>query len=132
VSQENVEIARRAWEASMRHDNEMALRLYDPEVTVEVTDSFDTPALYRGVDGVREWYRNSVGMFADLTVGVDEWIDAGDDVLAILHTTGRGRQSGVPVERRETQVWTVRNRKLWRLRIYETRAEALKAVGLQE
>jgi hypothetical protein len=32
----------------------------------------------------------------------------------------------------EAHVWTVRDGKLWRLRIYPTRAEALKAVRLEE
>jgi hypothetical protein len=29
-------------------------------------------------------------------------------------------------------VWTLRDGKLWRLRVYQTRDEALKAVGLEE
>jgi len=70
--------------------------------------------------------------FSDLDASIEEWIDAGDDVIALLRVTVRGRKSGVPVEHHEAHVWTVRNGKLWRLRIYETREEALKAVGLEE
>ena len=70
--------------------------------------------------------------FSDLDASIEEWIDAGDDVIALLRVTVRGRKSGVPVEQPEAHVWTVRNGKLWRLRIYETREEALKAVGLEE
>jgi ketosteroid isomerase-like protein len=36
------------------------------------------------------------------------------------------------VEQRRAHVWTVRDGKLWRLRIYATKEEALKAVGLRE
>jgi ketosteroid isomerase-like protein len=47
---------------------------------------------------------------------VEEWIDAGDNVIALLHNWGRGKQSGGRVEERSAHVWTLRNGKLWRLR----------------
>jgi ketosteroid isomerase-like protein len=131
VSEENVEIVRRLFEASLRHDNETALSLYDAEVTVE-TDFLDTPGVFHGVDGVREWYQTSLDVLADVATTVYELIDAGDDVIVILRLAGRGRRSGVPVERQEAHIWTVRDGKLWRLRVFRTRTEALKAVGLEE
>ena len=67
-----------------------------------------------------------------LSNDVEEWIDAGDEVIAVMHIRARGRRSGVPVERREWDVWTLRDGKLWRLRIYATKSEALEAVGLSE
>jgi ketosteroid isomerase-like protein len=130
VSEENVEVVRLAWEATVRRDYETALSLYDPEVTLE-PGFLDSPELFRGLDGVREVFRNWFGVFADMTSTVEEWIDAGDDVVAMLRLSGRGRQSGVPVVRLEAHVWTVRDGKLWRLRIFRTREEALKAVGLE-
>jgi ketosteroid isomerase-like protein len=63
---------------------------------------------------------------------VEEWIDAGDNVVAILHAWARGKQSGVPVEQYSAHVWTLREGKLWRLRVYRTKADALKALGLSE
>jgi ketosteroid isomerase-like protein len=135
VSEENVEIVKRAWEASLRHDNEMAESLYDPEVTVEVmveSNLLDTPAVYRGLDEVREFYGNLLGVFAHVTTTVEEWTDAGDNVVAVLHYWARGKQSGVPVEVRQAHVWTLREGKLWRLRIYPTKADALKALVLSE
>jgi ketosteroid isomerase-like protein len=127
VSQENVEVVRRAWEASIRHDNEAVFRLYDPEV--EVHDAFYDRA-YRGLDGVREWFRDLVSTFDAMESEVEEWIDAGDDVVAVLRWRGRGKRSGVPVEQRQAHVWTLRDDKLWRLWVYASKAEALKAVGL--
>ena len=35
MAHENVEIVHRAWEASIRHDNETALSLYDAEVEIQ-------------------------------------------------------------------------------------------------
>ena len=133
MSQENVEIVRRAWEASVRHDNEAAFALYDPEVEWDLTATpgFDA-RVYRGVEGVQQWFRDLVGTFDDVTADVEEWIDAGDRVIALLHWTGRGKRSGAPVDMRQAHVWTVRNGKLARLRVFASRAEALEAVGLRE
>jgi ketosteroid isomerase-like protein len=64
---------------------------------------------------------------------VTEWIDGGGDhVIAVMHTWGRGKMSGVPVERREAHLWTLREGKLRRLRVFETKTEALEAAGLRE
>jgi ketosteroid isomerase-like protein len=52
--------------------------------------------------------------------------------MAALHLRAWGRQSGVPVEERVWHVWTLRDGRFWRLRIFATKAEALEAVGLSE
>jgi ketosteroid isomerase-like protein len=43
----------------------------------------------------------------------------------------RGRE-GIEVTARSTFVWTVDNGQITRLRLFQERAEALEAVGLQE
>jgi len=129
MSQENVEIVRQAWEMSTQHDNEAVFRLYDSEV--EIHDLF-YDRIYRGLDGVREYFREWVSTFDEWGAEVEEWIDAGDAVIAVLRSRGRGKRSGVPVEQRESHVWTLRDGKLRRLRIYASKDEALKAVGLSE
>lgn len=129
MSQENVEVVRGAWAAFTRHDNAAALGFYDPEV--ELHGHVDG-GVYRGLTGVREFFGEWLGAWDDFSTDVEEWIDARDDVIAVVHDRARGRHSGVPVERRQWHVWTVRNGKLWPLRIYATRSDALEAVGLSE
>ena len=129
MSQENVEVVRRAWEAFASHDNEAIFPLYDPEV--EIHDEF-LNRVYRGFDGVREYFCDLLGVWDEYGSDVEGWIDAGDDVIAVVVSSARGKQSGARVEQRRWHVWTIRNGKLWRLRVYATKAEALEAVGLAE
>ena len=104
MSQENVEVVRRAFEASRRHDNEVALALYDPEVVLHYhVDG----SVYRGLTGVRALFGDWFTTWDELTYDTEGWIDAGDDVIAALHVWARGKQSGAPVERREWHVWTL-------------------------
>ena len=130
MSQENVEIVRQAWEAFDRHDNKSALRLYDPEVEIHV--GLTGGEVYRGLVGVEDFFRDWLATWDDYGSKVEEWIDVGDHVIAVIRVWGRGRQSRVAAEERQSHVWTLRHGRLWKLRRYETRAEALKAVGLEE
>ena len=88
--------------------------------------------MYFGLEGVREWLRDLLASFGELKVEVDEWIDAGERVIAIVHTYWRGRRTGVPVDKLEAHLWTVRDGLLVRLQIFPTRAEALEAAGLRD
>jgi ketosteroid isomerase-like protein len=127
VSQKDVEVVRSAWEAFARHDNAAIFPLYDPDVEINFEDR-----VYRGLDGVREFFSDWLTTWDEYGSEVEEWIDAGDNVVALLHAWARGKQSGVPVEERAAHVWTLREGKLWRLRIYRTKADALNALGPSE
>jgi uncharacterized protein len=133
MSKENVELVRQAWEAYTRRDNEAALALYDPEIEVELRNEGRVDAgAYHGLEGVQEFFRNWVSAFGDFRAEVEEWIDAGDQVIAMVRFYGRGKHSGVPVDMLEAHLWTVRDGKLWRLQTLGTKAEALEAAGLAE
>src|SRR5262249_1998670 len=62
---------------------------------------------------------------------IRELIDAGDDVVAIMREHVRLRESGDSLGRDQVQVWTVRDGLMCRMRVFKTRADALKAVGLE-
>ncbi len=133
MSRENVEVVRKAWEAFVRRDNEAALALYDPEIEIDLRDEARAgTSVYYGLEGVQAWFRDLLSVFEDMTSEVEEWIDGGDQVVAMVRSYGRGRQSGVPVDMLEAHLWTVRDGKLRRLRTFATKEEALEAAGLQE
>ena len=135
MSEENVEVVRRAWEAAwVRKDNETALALYDPEVQIDLTavPHVGQSRVYFRLEGLQEFFRDLLASFGEMKVEVEEWIDAGERVIAMVHTYGRGRRSGVPVDKLEAHLWTVRDGLLLRLQIFATRAEALEAAGLSE
>jgi ketosteroid isomerase-like protein len=124
VSSENVDAVRRAFEAFERRDNEATLAAYDPDVEIE---AHIDGQVYRGLDGVQEFFRDWLATWDELHSEVEEFIDLGDDVIAMMHVRARGRHSGAPVGRREAHLWTVRDGRLARLRVFATRDEALEA-----
>ena len=62
----------------------------------------------------------------------EEFIDAGDCVVVLLHEFRRGKGSGVEIETDTAMVYEVRDRQVVRIQGYMNRAEALEAAGLSE
>jgi ketosteroid isomerase-like protein len=57
--------------------------------------------------------------------------DAGDDkVVSILRQHGRSKATGLAVDMRFAQVWTLREGKQVRMQMYADPAEAFEALGL--
>ena len=63
---------------------------------------------------------------------IEELIDAGDDIVALLHESVRASGSGPPIERDAAQVWTVHGGRIVRYRVYRTKEEALEATELRQ
>jgi ketosteroid isomerase-like protein len=63
---------------------------------------------------------------------VEERIDVGEHVIAVVKLRGRGRSSGAEVETSYAGVWTIRDGRVVRVLWLPSRADALEAVGLRE
>jgi ketosteroid isomerase-like protein len=94
---------------------------------------FPDGEVYRGHDGVGEAFRIWIGTWEDYRMELDALVDAGDsEVIALVRELGRGKASGIELERPTAGVWTLRNGKVIRIRFYERRQAALEALGLAE
>jgi ketosteroid isomerase-like protein len=131
MSQENVEVVRRTLEAYASGDNETALAMLDPAVVIDWTTRPDG-GVFRGREGVVEAMRTWTGTFEDWTFEPKGIIDADDCVLLVSREIGRGKGSGVEIERTGASVITLRNGKIIHWQGFNNRDEAFKAAGLRE
>jgi ketosteroid isomerase-like protein len=131
MSQDNVEVVRRSYEAYMRGDMEAALAAFDPMVETFDHDIPDAGE-YRGFEGLLRWQADWERSWESWRWEPKEYIDAGERVVAVLHVHAKGRQSGVDVERLDGAVYTMREGKCVRLDYYGSKEQALEAVGLSE
>jgi ketosteroid isomerase-like protein len=131
MSQENVEIVTRCCEAFDRGDYETALNALAPDVEYDLSH-FPDGRVYRGHEGVREAFRIWMGTWEDYRQERRDLIDAGEEVVVPTLEHGRGKGSGVELDRQTVGVWTMRDGKAVRIRFYTTVAEALEAVELSE
>jgi uncharacterized protein len=76
--------------------------------------------------------RRYLGAWDDFRFEVEDLIDAGESVLLVVHETMRGKSSGVPAEHRYCQVWTFRDGRIARGTSYNSKGDALEALGMRE
>jgi ketosteroid isomerase-like protein len=128
VSDESVELVANAYAAFARGDNNTALSYYDPDV--EFSQPADEPGggTYYGVDGVVDAFQKWLAPWDEYRVDLEEITDHGEHVLARTRHHMQGKASGVEVEKTIFQLWTVRNRRIVRVRMYYDEAEALAAI----
>jgi ketosteroid isomerase-like protein len=123
VSEENVEIVRRAW----AFEGE-ALEHFDPDFVWNRLDE----ATAHGLDAALQSFERWKDAWEDLEGRPEEFTDAGCHVVVTSYFRGRGLRSGVEVETRIYEVYTLLNRKIVRMDEYTEREEALEAAGLRE
>ena len=132
MSEENLEIIRRGYEALEQGGIESLLKFCSADVEYRTRPDLPDARTYRGHDGVRalaaEWRR----IFPDLHFEPVELIDAGDRVVALMRISGRGEASGVETGNTYGAVYWVRNEQVWRIADYPTLEDALEAAGLSE
>jgi ketosteroid isomerase-like protein len=134
MSQENLELARRAIDAVNRSDFDALLALLSPDVEWEALEGVSgIGEQYRGRSEVRKWISL---MTQDTESGIhaetEQMADLGDDrVLIGLVLTARRRGSRVPFEYRTWQIVWFADDLITRRQVFWTRAEALRSAKLR-
>jgi ketosteroid isomerase-like protein len=115
-----------------RHiSDDAAERLLAPGFQMANLSTALTEKTYHGVDGAREWIRDTFEVVDESTrYEVDEILANGKDfVVARVGMIGHGARSGVPVAMRWVNVTWFQDGKMTRTGGCLTRREALEAVG---
>jgi ketosteroid isomerase-like protein len=139
MSQENVEVVQRVFDAVGQGDAATVLALYDPEVEWDYSrgpfrDLFGRD-VYHGHEGIRRFFREfqAPETWESLENDLEELIDAGAHVVSVVNTRARGRASGADVEwTHNAGVWTIGEGKIVRVAWFGSVAEALEAAALSE
>jgi ketosteroid isomerase-like protein len=140
MSQENVEVVRRAYE-----------RLADADVFGDWSWFFeefahddlelrpagmylDAARSYQGREGWARFWRDFSSVWQEWHFDPDafEFFDAGERVVVFARPVGIGKGSGVEITQEEAHLWTIREGKLLLGISYPDRAKALEAAGLRE
>jgi ketosteroid isomerase-like protein len=134
VSAENVQIVREAWEAYLRGDEEKGAQLLDPEVELHGTvGGLQEGQVARGLSQIDETFEaEDLEAWEERRLEAEEFIDAGDEVVVLVHEYRRGRGSGVELEIDTAVVVAVNGGRVVRMQGYMDRDAALKAAGLRE
>ena len=122
MSEDNVEIVRRFLLLGV----EDALAYADPAIVWNPAEESAT----QGHDAVRASLVRWKGEWDDYELLPEEFEHIGDRVVAAVRLRGRGRGSGVEVDARFYDVFTLREGKIVRMDQFTQRSEALEAAAL--
>ena len=133
MSEENVEVVRRAYEAFNRGDLDGMGADFAPRFEYVATGAIPgAGGVYRGVEGWRDFVGWLWDQFESPGAEIRELTEVGDQVLASITIRGRGKRSGVEASWDVWQLWTLRDGEVVHGQAFTRRDEALKAAGLRE
>ena len=129
MSQENVEIMRRGYEHFAATGR---VRAHTDLVWDESNLGWPDQQIYTGPEGAEQFNAQWAAAWDEWELEAQEYVDAGERVVVILNQRGRSKASGVPVDMRFAQVWTLRDGQAIRMQMFASVDEALDAAGLRE
>jgi ketosteroid isomerase-like protein len=131
MSEENVEIVRRMWDAFLVADVGTALSFYASDVEWDGTNLPDGQVGH-GHEAILDHITRWAAIWDDWTVEVERIVEAGrDQVILFMREKGRSG-SGITMDEQHAELYTLRDAKIVRRQGFSDPSQALEAAGLSE
>jgi ketosteroid isomerase-like protein len=133
MSQENVEIVRRAYVAYAEGRIDDVVAGLDAHVEMfGAVGGLEEGEVKRGRDAVARELALDTSVWAERRYDVQRFVEAGDRVVALVHEHRVGRGSGVEIGADIALIYSFSGSKVSRIEPYLSQADALEAAGLSE
>jgi ketosteroid isomerase-like protein len=128
--EDNISRVRQGYELFLSGNLDEAMEMFDAEIVVE--DRVDSPdaATFYGPDGFQKYLVTWLEPWEEFSLEPEAYHATDTEVVAFIRQWGRVRGISACVEEKLAHVWTVREDKAIRYRVFTNREEALLAVGL--
>jgi ketosteroid isomerase-like protein len=131
MSQENVEIVRKVYEALNRRDWDAGFHDMHPDF--EMTTQREIAAgTRRGRKQVQEFVEEYSAAFDNHIFEPDEFLENGDQVVVLLTRRARPKGGSADIVVRNGHLWTVRDGTILSMKSFPDPEKALEAVRLRE
>ena len=121
----SVELVRGIVDALNRGDIDGMLAGMHADFEWTPLESSPVARVYRGHDQVRHYVEDWRATFESLRLELEDLAEVADRVVVVVQGHGRGRASGLQLDSRFCQVWTVRDGTALAMEEYATREQAL-------
>ena len=123
-------MVRRAYEAYSKGDLAAAASAYSEDTVWDVRRFRPDAEVHSGLDELAKYLVSWRATWTEHSFSLEQAIDAGDRVVAVIQESGRGTSSGAQVTVRYGQVITVRDGKIVETVVYRDPSEAFQAAGI--
>jgi ketosteroid isomerase-like protein len=114
---ENLELIRGGYTAWNRGDVDGVAAILDEDVEWHGHPRLPEPGPYFGRDAVRAWLDDLRGAWEEIEIHPFAFAESGDEVVALVQISGRGRGSGVEVQSGiDAHVWRIVGGRATRMR----------------
>jgi ketosteroid isomerase-like protein len=124
------DIVRRAHDALNCGDADALAALCAPDFRLDMSDRVFNPEVYLGQDGIRRFMAEVHEVWESFTWEPTEVKEADDVVLALVHSVGHGRGSGLDIERHSAMLWRIPAETLLAMTFYRDPLAARRAAGI--
>ena len=124
-----VELVRGIIDALNRGDLDEMLGRMHPDFEWRPLEASPVARVYRGRAQVRRYVEDWLGTFESLRLELEDPTQVADRVVVVVRGHGRGRASGVELESRFCQVWTLRHGTALAMEEHATREQGLASVA---
>jgi uncharacterized protein len=130
MSSHNLEIVRRLYQAFNQGALDSMLEVANADVEFDASERLPDEGVIRGRDAYRRFFERTFDTWERFVVEIDELLDAGDAVVALVRISGVGKSSQVTVEESTAHVVWLREGRPYRVKVFADRDDALRAAGL--
>jgi len=130
VSEDNVSMVRRNYEAHARGDSATIAAILHPQIDVYQCEQLPWGGHYQGHSGAREFFRRQ-SEHIDSQIVPEEMIDAGGTVAVTGRLRGQVRSTGRAFDLLIVHIWTVRDGQIVRFEAYTETPRLLRALASQ-
>jgi ketosteroid isomerase-like protein len=134
MSQENIELVGRATDAYSRGDVDGFLENWAPNAVLDWSNSRGFEAgVYRGRGEIRAFVQRFLAAFDDVRIELlDEPREVEEGLVVVENVTYLRGRDGIEVQARSAWLIAIRDGQQTSLTLYQTKQDALEAVGLRE
>ena len=124
-------LLRDAFEAFSRGDRDVLLGALDENVDWVLPEIFPSTTIEPGIPGVVKFIDEQFEPFEDFRIVPEDYVRNGDRAAILVRQRGRGRASGVEVEIRVAQLWTIRGARVVRFEGVANHDEARRLIAAE-
>jgi ketosteroid isomerase-like protein len=133
VSEENVEVVRRAVDAYSRRDVDGFIETWAPDAVMDWSNSRGVEGgVYRGHKEIRAFMQRFRSAWDEVRIEIDDPLEVADGLLIVGNVAYFRGRDGIEVQARSAWLITIRDRAQTSLTLYQTTQEALEAAALRD
>jgi uncharacterized protein len=127
MADSNVQILQDLYEAFRTRDLLTVVKSVHHEIEVQQSEALPWGGKYRGISGMQDFFAKLL-THIDSQVTIDQYVDAGDVVVAVGRTRGVVKKNGTEFDIAAVHVWRFRNGQAVSFHPYIETAKMVKAL----